>query len=120
MLKAMLQLPYACPEGINSSRGITPLHHGTSHAEPWLAHAPAALPPRKGPRCPDGKRQGGSLSTSGPSRVKSMLLLPEIETQIAETLYRMRYLGCISKEKHDVFKGIRRSELTGYINCLTG
>jgi hypothetical protein len=120
MSKANLQSPYACPEGINSSKGIAPLHHGTSHAEPWLAQAPAALPPRKGPQCPHGNRQGGPLSTSGRSVVKTMLLLPEIETQRAETLYRIRYPGCISKEKHDIFEGIRRSELTGYINCLTG
>ena len=48
---------------------IAPLHHGTSHAQPWLAEAPAALPPRKDPQCPYGKRHGGPLSTSGRSAV---------------------------------------------------
>jgi hypothetical protein len=89
MLKENLQLPYACPEGINSSRGIAPLYHGTSHAEPWLAHAPTVLPPRKDPRCPHSKRQGVPLSISGCSGVKSTLRLPKIETERAETLYRI-------------------------------
>lgn len=70
MLKVNLQLPYACREGINSSRCIAPLHHGTSHAQPWLAHDPAAIPPRKDTRCPHGKTYGGPLSTSGRSGVK--------------------------------------------------
>jgi len=113
-------LPYACSEDINSSRGIAPLHHGTSHAEPWLAHAPAAFPLRKDPRCQHGKSQGGPLSTSERFGVKSMLPLPEIETQIAETLYRTRYPGSISKEKYDIFESIRPSELTDYVNCLNG
>ena len=120
MLKAKLQLPYACPKGINSSSGIAPLPHGTSHAEPWLAHALTPLPPRKDTRCPHGKRHGGPLSTSGRSGVKSTLPLPEIKTQTAETLYRIRYPGFISKETHDIFEGIRRSELIDYVNCLTG
>ena len=49
-----------------------------------------------------------------------ILPLLEIETQIAETLHRVRYPGSISKEKQDIFEGIRRSELTDYVNCLTG
>lgn len=90
-------------EGINASRGIAPLHHDTSHAQPWLAHAPAALPPRKDPRCQHGKKQGVPLSTSGRYGVKSMLPLPEIETQTAETLYRVRYIGSTREEKHYIF-----------------
>ena len=99
---------------INSSRGITSLHHGTSHAQPWLAHAPAALPPRKDPRCPHGKKQGVPLRTSGRSGVQSMLPLPEIETQTAETLYRVRCIGSTREEKRGIFGGIWRSEVTDY------
>jgi hypothetical protein len=44
-----LQLPYACREGTNSSRGIAPLHHGTSHVELWLASRPGRFTSKKFP-----------------------------------------------------------------------
>jgi hypothetical protein len=55
MLKAKLHLPYACREGINSSRGTAPLHHGTSHAEQWLASGPGRFTSKK--RSPMSTRQ---------------------------------------------------------------
>lgn len=106
MLIAKLKLPYA-----RRAYGLAPLHHGTSHAEEWLTLRPGRFTSKE--RSPMS-RQGGPLSTSRRSAVTILLLLPGIETQIAET-YRIRHSCSIRKEKHDIFEVISCSELTDFV-----